>query len=65
MALMTTAIAAFQPKVVSMKAKSQFQVLATMRTGGAANGVSVPPMEMFTNSTPKVPYIRRVEMPPA
>ena len=36
MALTTTAIAAFQPKVASMKALSQSQVAATISTGGAA-----------------------------
>ena len=60
-ALKATAIAARQPKVLSMNAKSQFQVAATISTGGAANGVSVPPIEMLTNSTPTVAYFRREE----
>ena len=53
-ALITTATAAFQPKVASMKAMSQPQTPATISTGGAAKGVSVPPMEMLTNSAPSV-----------
>ena len=32
-------------------------MLATISTGGAANGVSVPPMETLTNSTPSVAYL--------
>lgn len=35
-ALRSTATAAFQPKLVSMKALSQPQAWATMSTGGAA-----------------------------
>ena len=57
-ALTRTAIVAFQPKVANMKALSQFQVAATISTGGAANEVSVPPIEMLTNSTPSAPYLR-------
>ena len=34
---------------------------ATIRTGGAANCVNVPPIEMFTNSTPSVAYFSRGE----
>ena len=60
-ALNVTAIAAFQPKWVSMKAKSQFHWLATIRTGGAAKGVRVPPIEMLTNRTPNVTYFSRVD----
>ncbi len=56
-ALMHTAIAAFQPKVASMKAESHCQVAATISTGGAANEVSVPPIEMLTNSTPNARYL--------
>ena len=37
-----------------MKALSQPHLPATMRTGGAANEVSVPPIEMFTKSVPTV-----------
>ena len=62
-ALTTTAIAAFQPKVVSMKARSHFQVSATISTGGAANGVRVPPIEMLTNKTPMVAYMSRFDRP--
>ena len=38
---------------------SQPQAAATISTGGAAKCVSVPPMEMFTNSKPSVAYMRR------
>ena len=55
---MTTAMAAFQPKVFSMVAMSRPHFSATMRTGGAAKGVSVPPIEMLTNSTPTVTYMK-------
>ena len=58
-----TASAAFQPKVPNMNPMSQPQVPATISTGGAAYGVSVPPMETFTNNVPSVMYFRRVEMP--
>ena len=39
-----------------MKALSQFQVVATISTGGAAYEVSVPPIETLTNSTPSAKY---------
>ena len=58
---MPTAMAAFQPKVLAMKARSQPHLPATISTGGAAKGVRVPPMEMFTNSTARVAYLRRLE----
>ena len=58
-ALTSTATAAFQPKVVSMKALSQPQVAATISTGGAAYEVSVPPMDTLTNSTPSARYLSR------
>src|SRR5665647_1778750 len=45
----------------SLNAISQFHFPATISTGGAANGVRVPPMEMFTNSTPSVAYFKRDE----
>ena len=37
---------------------SQPQRSATISTGGAAKGVSVPPIEMLTNSTPSVAYMK-------
>jgi hypothetical protein len=46
-----------------MKALSQPQVPATISTGGAAYEVRVPPMEMFTNSTPSAKYLARSGMP--
>src|SRR5574343_55781 len=58
-ALMHTARAAFQPKVASMKGVSQAQGPATISTGGAAKWVRVPPIETFTNSTPRVAYLSR------
>ena len=45
---------AFTPKVAAMKPRSQFHGLATIRTGGAAKWVRVPPTEMFTKSRPIV-----------
>ncbi|MNT04384.1 hypothetical protein D3C72_1389600 [compost metagenome] len=57
LALMTTAIAAFQPKCCTMKALSQPQALATISTGGAAYDVSVPPIDTLTNSTPSARYL--------
>ena len=59
-ALKQTATAAFQPNWVSMKGKSQPHLAATISTGGAANGVSTPPIETLTNSTPSVPYLSRL-----
>src|SRR5690606_14454007 len=64
-AFTTTASAAFQPNWVSMKAKSQFHFAATISTGGAANGVSTPPIETLTNRVPSSAYFARVEMPTA
>jgi hypothetical protein len=49
-------MAAFQPKVEAMKVVSQPQRPATISTGGAANEVSVPPTDTFTNNTPSAPY---------
>ena len=46
--------AARQPKAANMKGVSQFHLAATMRTGGAAKWVSVPPMETLTKSSPSV-----------
>src|SRR5574343_1750387 len=51
-ALMSTATAAFQPKVLTMNVVSHAQVDATIRTGGAPKLVKVPPMETFTKRTP-------------
>jgi hypothetical protein len=62
-ALISTATAAFQPKVASMKALSHCQVLATISTGGAAYEVSVPPMDTLTNSTPSARYLSRSGTP--
>lgn len=42
-----------------MNVKSHCHVAATIKTGGAANGVSVPPMDILTNSTPSVAYFKR------
>ena len=50
---------AFQPKWVNMYARSQFQVLATITTGGDANWVNTPPTEILTNSRPSVAYFSR------
>src|SRR4051812_31110465 len=58
-AFATTASAAFQPKVFAMNNVSQFQVAATISTGGAANEVKVPPMETFTNRAPSARYFGR------
>ena len=62
-ALTVTASADFQPKVASMKGRSHPHFAATISTGGAANGVSVPPIETFTKSTPRVAYLSRRESP--
>ena len=35
------------------------RLLATISTGGAANGVSVPPIDTLTNSTPTTAYLKR------
>ena len=56
----TTALAstmpttAFQPKFHNMNSKSHAQGRATMRTGGAAKWVRVPPTETLTKSSPRV-----------
>jgi hypothetical protein len=42
-----------------MNAESQFYVEATMRTGGAAKEVNVPPIETLTKSTPSARYLTR------
>lgn len=43
-----------------MNQRSQFHLPATIRTGGAAKGVKVPPIETFTNNTPMVTYFSLV-----
>ena len=58
-ALITTASAAFQPKWLSMNVESQPHFAATISTGGAANEVSVPPIDTLTKSTPSVAYFTR------
>jgi hypothetical protein len=55
-------MAHFQPNWLAMKALSQPQVAATISTGGAANEVSVPPIEILTNSTPSATYFKRSGM---
>ena len=55
-ALMSTASAAFSPKVTNMNGVVHSQVAATIKTGGAAKLVSVPPIEIFTNNTPIMAY---------
>ena len=39
-----------------MNRESQFHVAATISTGGAANEMSVPPMEMFAKRVPRAKY---------
>jgi hypothetical protein len=39
-----------------MNGDPQFQGSATIRTGGAAKCVSVPPIDTFTKSSPIVAY---------
>src|SRR5688500_19757002 len=63
--LISTATNAFAPNIDSMKSVVQPHLAATIRTGGAAKCVSVPPTETFTNSTPRVAYFRRLETPAA
>ena len=55
----TIARTARHPNVVNMNGISQPHGLATMSTGGAAKGVSTPPIDTFTNSNPSVAYISR------
>ena len=42
-----------------MNGMSQPHGRATISTGGAANCVSVPPIETLTNSSPSVAYFSR------
>src|SRR3546814_14867656 len=41
-----------------MKAVSQPKVCATISTGGAAYAVNTPPIDILTNSTPNVRYLK-------
>ncbi len=50
------AMAARQPKCPSMNGVSHSHVRDTIRTGGAAKCVSVPPIDTLTNSSPSVAY---------
>ena len=50
-----------QPKFATMNGMSHPHGRATISTGGAANCVSVPPIETLTNNTPSVAYFSRVE----
>ena len=43
-----------------MNGVSQFHVLATINTGGAAKCVNVPPTDTFTNNNPSVAYFSGV-----
>ena len=56
-----TASAAFHPKLRSMNVRPQPYFAATIRTGGAAKWVRVPPTETFTKRSPSVPYFSLVE----
>ena len=41
------------------ESETQLHGRATISTGGAAKWVRVPPIETFTNSSPRVAYLRR------
>jgi len=56
------AVTARQPKFTTMKGMSHPHGRATISTGGAANCVSVPPIETLTNKTPSVAYFSRVDV---
>jgi hypothetical protein len=45
-----------------MNALSHPHFSATINTGGAANEVSTPPIEILTNNTPNVRYFIRSEI---
>ena len=60
-ALTNTASAALAPNVDSMNPVVQSHFAATMRIGGAAKLVNVPPTETLTNNTPSVAYLRRLD----
>ena len=51
---------AFSPKCVNMKPMFQFHRPATIKTGGAAKCVRVPPMDTLTKRRPKVAYLNIV-----
>src|SRR4030095_2663138 len=55
-ALTITAKAAFHPKTAAMNGVLHPHASATMSTGGAAKDDSVPPIDTFTNSTPRAKY---------
>lgn len=55
-AFTVTATTAFQPNSRSGSSADHPNVAATITRGGAANGVSVPPTETFTNSVPVSMY---------
>ena len=42
---------------------SHSQVFATIKIGGAAKFVKVPPTDIFTNKAPKVMYFNLFEIP--
>ena len=52
------AMTARQPKCPSMNGVVHSHVRDTIRTGGAAKWVKVPPIETLTNSSPSVAYFR-------
>ena len=57
----TMAMTDRQPKWPITYAVSQPHGRATIRIGGAAKCVSVPPMDTLTNSRPSVAYLSRVD----
>ena len=54
---MIMAIIDLNPKFFNIKAESQFHFEATIKTGGAAKCVSVPPIETLTNNKAIVAYL--------
>ena len=54
-------INAFQPKFRAMKGKVQPHGEATIKTGGAAKCVNVPPTEILTKRSPIVAYASLLE----
>ena len=56
----TMATTARHPNVAIMKPVPQSQGRATIKTGGAAKCVSVPPIDTFTKSSPSVAYLNVV-----
>ena len=57
MAFNVTAMMARQPIWLIMKLMSQCHLLATISTGGAANGVKAPPIEILTKSVAITAYL--------